>query len=138
MMHTLEQERAKHALARVREVEKAFAGKQQQQQSNYGSYVKELPTHIVMNGLGQAVATLLERSKRKATDTKAYQLLSMHLESWLCRPGGPYAGHKTLIDAIVTCDQATYVRAHADALAYLVWLKKFAQAFLVAPQNGGP
>lgn len=133
MMHTLEQERAKHALARVREVEKTLSP---EQQASYCSYVKELPTLIVMSGLGQAVATLLERSTRKATDSKAYQRLSTHLASWLCRPGEPYAEHKTLIDAIVTCDQATYVRAHADALAYLVWLKKFAQAFLARPELG--
>ena len=43
-------------------------------------------------------------------------------------------GLGSLIDAIVKHGQAEYVHAQAESLAYLVWLKKFAQAFL---KSGG-
>jgi CRISPR-associated protein Cmr5 len=32
--------------------------------------------------------------------------------------------------AIVNCDRAVYLRAQAETLAWLEWLKKFAVAFL--------
>jgi len=41
-----------------------------------------------------------------------------------------YSENEGLMDAIVGGNQDKYVRAQAEALAYLVWLKKFSQAFL--------
>lgn len=127
---TLEQQRAAHALNHVRELEQAPFAKE------YRSYVEGLPATIVMNGLGQACATLLSASSGDGDRGHAYQALHQHLQSWLCRPvvagraGGVYPGAKSLIDAIVKNGQADYVHAQAEALAYLVWLKKFSQAFL--------
>lgn len=122
---TLEQERAAHALTCIREVDgTTFA-------TEYRSYVEGLPATIVMNGLGQACATLLAGGNGKGEREHAYQKLHSHLQSWLCRTGGGvYAGSNSLIDAIVKHRHGEYVHAQAEALAYLVWLKKFAQAFL--------
>ncbi len=127
---TLEQQRAAHALTIVREIEAAPFAKE------YRSYVESLPATIVMNGLGQACATLLAATSGDGNRGHAYHALHQHLQSWLCRPavpgqiGGVYPGPASLIDAIVNHGQAEYVHAQAEALAYLVWLKKFAQAFL--------
>jgi CRISPR-associated protein Cmr5 len=124
---TLDQERAADALARVRKLQDEGYG-------NYRSYVERLPAQIVMNGLGQAVATVCSRGANPETsaDAKAYRYLYEHLQYWLCRDhhAAPYRGAKDLIMAIVEHDQDRYVRAHAEALAYLEWLKKFARAFL--------
>lgn len=132
-MSTLEQERAKHALACIRKVEELTPSGY----GNYRSYVEALPAQIIMNGLGQAVATLLARRKQRADNADgknadAYQLLHNHIKDWLCGkdPSAPYCNEKSLIDAIIQSDQDTYIRAHAECLAYLVWLKKFAQATL--------
>lgn len=111
---TLEQRRAAHALARI--------GEARERGINYRSYVEALPATVAMNGLGQAVATL--RSKQKPP----HELLHDHLQSWLCADDGPFHGQATLLPAIAESDQRTYVHAQAEALAYLTWLKKFAQA----------
>ncbi len=142
---TIEQERAKHALDSVREVSdhqvehgQGGKGSGDSVEGRYRVYCNALPTQIVMSGLGQAVATLMERKQRpksNAYQAGAYEKLLAHLSSWLCRTGGPYGDSPVLIDAIVASDQETYVRAHADALAYLVWLKKFAQALLKASEK---
>lgn len=125
---TLEQQRAAHALKSVQDLEQSPFGKQ------YRSYAESLPATIVMNGLGQACATLLSAANGDGPRERAYQSLHQHLQAWLCRKDGVYPGANSLIDAIVKHGQAEYVHAQAEALAYLVWLKKFAQAFL--PRGG--
>ena len=125
---TLEQKRAAHALKSVHDVEQEAFGK------HYRSYAEGLPATIVMNGLGQACATLLSAANGDGDRERAYQSLHQHLQAWLCRNDGVYPGANSLIDAIVKHGQAEYVHAQAESLAYLVWLKKFAQAFL--PRGG--
>ncbi|MEW5980213.1 MAG: type III-B CRISPR module-associated protein Cmr5 [Acidobacteriota bacterium] len=129
---TLQQKRAAHALSIVHEVSDDFA-------SHYRSYVESLPATIVMNGLGQACATLMARSRDNSPRARAYDLLYKHLQDWLCRSeAAVYPQAESLIDAIVKNDQEKYVHAQAEALAYLDWLKKFAQAFLkAAPADSG-
>ena len=131
---TLEQKRAADALSKVREIEqRREAG--DELGKNYRSYLESLPATIVMNGLGQACATLLAHAGGNPPQKSAYRLLYDHLQGWLCRrPGGVY-GQPELIDAIVHHDQKHYVHAQAEALAYLNWLKKFAQAFLKPPSD---
>lgn len=131
---TLEQKRAGHALSRVREIEQ----KRRALADDYRRYAESLPATIVMNGLGQASATLLARAKGQKS---AHRLLYDHLEDWLCKSEtAVYRRQESLIDAIVNHDQRQYVHAQAEALAYLDWLKKFAQAFLIAGSDstGGP
>jgi CRISPR-associated protein Cmr5 len=122
---TLEQQRAAHALQQVNAVKvEKFA-------SEYKSYAESLSATIVMNGLGQAAATLLARAKGKSGTEDAHRRLFESLEDWLSSPLSRVGLQKPLIDSLVNSDQATYCHAQAEALAYLIWLKKFAQAFLV-------
>ena len=125
---TLEQQRAAHALKSVHDLEQAPFGK------HYRSYAESRPATIVMNGLGQACATLLSAANGDGDREQAYKSLHHHLQAWLCRKEGVYPNANSLIDAIVKHGQAEYVHAQSEALAYLVWLKKFAQAFL--PRGG--
>jgi CRISPR-associated protein Cmr5 len=132
---TLEQERAAHALGCVRALEEKGQGGY----GNYRSYVERLPAQIVMNGLGQAMSMVRSRDpkhgsgkERESEDARAYRLLYEHMQGWLCgtHEAAPSRGKACLITAIIEQDQDTYVRAHAEALVYLEWLKKFARAFL--------
>jgi CRISPR-associated protein Cmr5 len=126
---TLAQRRAAHAFARIRTHETAGAGSY----GNYVSYVEALPATILMNGLGQAAATLLSKA------TEAHSLLYSDLQEWLCSADTavPYrnatGGNDRLMQAIIAKDERTYLHAQAEALAYLVWLKKFANAWLQRP-----
>jgi CRISPR-associated protein Cmr5 len=122
---SLAQRRARHALGLIQKHEKA--GKDSYK--NYVSYAESIPATILMNGLGQACATLL--AKAGGDLRQPHGLLYADLQSWLCGPApAPFNGKPHLMDAIVGCDQATYLLAQAEALAYLVWLKKFANAYL--------
>lgn len=129
MAQTLEQRRAAHALGRIRQHERT--GKY----GNYVSYVSSLAPTILMNGLGQACATLLSQK-----DTRGHMELFEDLQDWLCGndEAAPFrsvsGGNTRLMNAITNAEQTTYFRAQAEALAYLVWLKKLAKAFL---EQGG-
>lgn len=122
IVQTVDQRRAAHAYSCVQSVEPG--------ESLYRSYVENLPSLIVMNGLGQAVATLRARANGRDSKAKNYKTIHEHLEGWLCRTfeGSPYFKAPSLIEAITSKGEGDYVRAHAEALAYLLWLKKFAQA----------
>jgi len=125
---THEQQRAIHALDKVKKVasEDKFT-------KDYKSYAESLPTMIVVNGLGQACATLLSQAKG---DSDAHRQLYDHLEDWLCERNAAVYAKKPLIEAIINGDQNQYVWAQFEALAYLIWLKKFAQAHLSKGKGG--
>ena len=116
---TLEQRRAAHALAKIKELEK----KGKDEYGHFQSYVSSLPASIVMNGLGQAMAFELSAGKE-------HKLLHDVVEDWLCNHSGVFTNEKVLMKAITENGQREYVHAQAEALAYLEWLKKFARAYL--------
>lgn len=158
--HTTEQKRADHALKTIRKLRdldqnQGSNGTRPPVYGNLRAYVENLPTTIVMNGLGQAMATELAAARmgeenslpgdyilsamieslegpaggKRDSDERAHELLFCIVQDWL-RKGGVYSKDQDLMEAIVRGDQKKYVRAQAEALAYLEWLKKFSQAFL--------
>lgn len=124
---TLEQLRAANALQRVTELRR----KSEKFRKSYRAYVDRLSPAIVMNGLGQALAT--ERAAAGPSpdndDKKAHNELYRSLQTWLCRQkGGVYPGQADLLQALISHDEAFYLRAQAEALAWLAWHKKFCRA----------
>lgn len=120
----LDLQRAEHALAAIDALKDKDYG-------HYVSYVKGLPATILQNGLGQALAGLL------AKGDVPHKTLHDHLQAWLCRgdEDAPYCGKEKVVNAITQGTEDAYLHAHAEALAYLIWLKKFAVAFLKQPDS---
>jgi CRISPR-associated protein Cmr5 len=134
-MRTLEQLRAAHALDRVN----ALVGEPAELKKHYRAYVERLGPAIVMNGLGQALAT--ERAAAGANPSKndqsAHATLYKNVHAWLCRPkDGVYPGANDILEAIVAHDEPDYLRAQAEALAWLQWHKKFCRATLPRSDRG--
>ncbi len=142
----LAQRRAAHALKQIQ----AMLGEQAQLQKSakeiygrYKSYVNGLPANIIRSGLGQALA--MERAGKKL---KGHEKLFEHLLAWLGNgwEHSPYkemvngqrndAGAKALFAAITSKSEADYIRAQAEVMEYLEWLKKFANAFLEDVKEG--
>lgn len=121
--------RAEHALAQINAL-------QGERYGNYVSYVRALPAQILQMGLGQALATQLAAAKGCGDDP--HRWLFNHVEGWLCGedPDAPYRGKEPIMEAIVQHDETHYLRAQAEALAYLEWLKKFAVG-LLQDEDGG-
>lgn len=92
----------------------------------YAQLVAGFAPTVLMNGLGQALATLVASGKEHEKQLYA------QLQGWLC--GGfdqaPYQKGKDLLEALMEGDRKSYLRAQVEALAWLEWLKKFATAYL--------
>lgn len=145
---TLEQRRAKDALAHI-EVVSQISDKDEK--ARYRTYAESLPAAILMSGLGQALATeqaaaRLGQDKRNAGH-RAHGRLVEDLERWLLKEvykatltGHAGAAQKkpgmTLLEKLMSSNQQEYLRAQAEALSWLLWLKKLCQAHLPKTQGG--
>ncbi len=121
---TLDQRRAKHAWDAVNGViAKHGRGAEAKR---FGGQAKKLPTRIIASGLGQALAFL--KAKDYAPD------LLTALADWVLdkrtHPDSkkPRPEDKALVLAIIN-GKADDLRRYTDeALAYLLWLNRFAEA----------
>lgn len=126
-MKTIDQRRAADALSRVTELN----SQSDKFKTRYRAYVDRLGPAIVMNGLGQALAT--ERAAAgphpSKNDQQAHHELYTSLNNWLCRQdGGIYRSGKDLLEEIMNNDEDHYLRAQVEALAWLEWHKKCCRA----------
>jgi CRISPR-associated protein Cmr5 len=119
----LDRERASIAWSNVQEVKpKAY-------QAKYGSLARKIPTLIQTNGLGQTLAFL--KAKRKDHHNEMFK----HLSEWLSSRIS-VAGTENFLSKIFVMESSTYRLATAEALAFLQWLKRFAEAELDKEEEG--
>jgi len=139
-IRTLSQKRAEHALEEVLKV-KDEPSANDNTKREFVSCVKNLPATIMTNGLGQALAMLLSKSKNNNVNNKKDVHIWVYnaLQSWLCgnEELSLFNSETKLIDGIIKYDRNTYIRAQAEALAWLEWYKKFAAAFIVRKEKEG-
>lgn len=113
-MQTIEQRRAARAQEYVGEIKAGIKA--------YKAVASSFPAMIRMNGLGQALAFL---RSRKADE---YQKVYAHVSQWLCAPGNVLAESGDALGELVKRDAATYRQAEAEAVAFMVWIKRYAEA----------
>jgi len=125
MAQTLDQKRAAAAWKAVEEVCDEESGKK------YTAWVRKTPSLILTNGLGQTLAFL--RAKGKGDNASEYQRVYNHLSEWVLPhldpniPNNPTERRK-LLEWLLRQDSHVYRQATAEALAYINWLKRFAEA----------
>jgi len=97
---------------------------------NYRSYIKKIPTMILSNGLGQTLAFI----KAKSEKGNAYDLIYKQLTEYM---KSPYTTRmqmpndkKDLIDWVISCDSTDYRYITQEILAFLNWLKRFAEGLI--------
>lgn len=114
---TLEQQRAKKAWECVQEA------KAQNWAGEYRTIAVKTPSLILTNGLGQTLAFLCSKP-----DRPHFQALYRHLNEWL---GGQLKLNGDLLEWIINnANSQEYRHATAELLAFLQWLKRFAEAYL--------
>lgn len=130
-MATLEQQRAKFALAHVEEIR--HGGKR----AKFKTQLLKLPARLHTNGLGQTTAFYLAAGPAEP-EKKICDWLGawMHQREIYRTPDlcAEITGRGSSDDAEV---ERRYRRASAEARALAVWLKRFAEAFIEEPQEGG-
>jgi CRISPR-associated protein Cmr5 len=93
----------------------------------YVSLVRGASATILSCGLGQTIAFYVSKAKKD----KEYDLLTTHLAQWVLgnreKPDKSKNGTH-LLQEIINNDSDRYRELTSEALAYLVWLKRFADA----------
>jgi CRISPR-associated protein Cmr5 len=121
---TLDQRRAKRAWEDVQEAKVRSSDFKKK----YGGLARRVPMLVLTNGLGQTLAFL--QSKRKKAQNGEHTLLYRQLSVWTMGEIAVDSEEKDLLSWILQTDSAAYRRATVEALAYLGWLKRFAEAEL--------
>lgn len=116
---TTEQEQAKSAWGNIEKVPVSI-------QKEYGSLARGLPALIQTNGLGQALAFLC--AKGKNDPAKQHSVIYKHLSDWVCSRMPQEKKPVNLLEWIITQNSGMYRRATREALAYALWLRRFAEA----------
>src|SRR5262249_55921261 len=122
---SLDQQRANHAWHAVQRVLEKHKN-DREKAKKVGGQARKLPTRIIASGLGQALAFL--KAKDYAPD------LLIALSDWVLNkpkdPAGtkPLPEDKALLLKIIQGDADFLRRATDEALAYLMWLTRFAEA----------
>ena len=101
-------------------------------ESDYGSLARGLPALIQTNGLGQTLAYLM--SKGKGDLSKPHQLLYLHISKWVTKELG-WGENDNLLVKLTQESSANYRRATSEAMALLIWLRRFAEARLVKEEE---
>lgn len=133
---TLDQRRAKHAWERTVSQATVKDGRRQydERAKEYAREAKKLPTRIMAAGLGQALAFILAKAKDRKPNLKR---LHEDLTDWIIKQR-PMSAKKpdSLMESIVEGDSDFLRRATDEALAYLVWLNRFAEAEGLTDEEG--
>jgi CRISPR-associated protein Cmr5 len=99
----------------------------------YSSLARSAPADIQSNGLGQTLAFWRSKGWEKGKPkNNGHTLLYQHLSQWVCGRMGwdGKAKDHGLLSWLVEKDTSDYRRATVEAQAFLVWLKRFAEAEL--------
>ena len=117
-----EQKRAAHAWKSIHNAQGILSS---EGQKKYGQIAQSAPADIIANGLGQTLAFWKAKEKKE----KPYNLLLNDLSNWM--QSQPGLNNGDLLPWITnTASTAAYRRATAEAIAYLTWVKRFAEAEL--------
>ena len=117
---SLEQKRAAKAWDCVQEAAKSSKKKE------YCQAAKGAMADIQINGLGQALA--FWNAKGKKGSEAHYKQLLEHVSAWVMGRLQPKANLPLLDWVILSAGTDDYRRATAEAMAFLAWLKRFAEA----------
>jgi CRISPR-associated protein Cmr5 len=97
---------------------------------NYRSYVKKIPTMILSNGLGQTLAFIKSKSEKGNAYKLIYEQLTEYMRSpYTTRMQMP-EDKKELVEWVISCDSEKYRYITQEILAFLNWLKRFAEGLI--------
>jgi CRISPR-associated protein Cmr5 len=113
----------------------------------YKSYVKKLPSMILSNGLGQTLAFVVSKRQKQKQEKgqklepgdeknpkNAYDLIYKQLTEYMksdhtARIKMPKEKND-LVEWVISCNSSTYRYITQEILAFLNWLKRFAEGLI--------
>lgn len=130
-LENIEHERANEAWSCIGYVNEEVES--QSFKKEYRSIVMKLPTLIITNGLGQTLAFL--KSKGKGDERNPEEKVYQDIDGWLSKNKNIHWNTKgELIERVIALPSDRFRQVTAETLAYLSWMKRFADAVL--PKEG--
>ncbi len=101
----------------------------------YKSYTKKVPTLIKTNGLGPTIAFMFSKKIGDKNSNKAYKRLYDDITKWMKEePKGiirdKLNSERELAKVIIELDSKTYRLVEIEILAFLSWLRRFAEGMI--------
>jgi CRISPR-associated protein Cmr5 len=99
----------------------------------YKSYAKSLPMMIKNNGLGATLAFIRSKKTNKNGQNTAYGQIYEDLSAYFAEPNRSFlidnqqTDNRELVAKIIDLDSYHYRLATVEALAFLLWLRRFAE-----------
>lgn len=126
---TLDQRRASHAWKAILSFSTQEPTGKREYRGDAKEYAREaqkLPIRIMAAGLGQALAFILAKAKDKKPNLRR---LHDDLTDWVIKQRLMSASKPdSLLESVIAGDSDFLRRATDEALAYLLWLNRFAEA----------
>lgn len=130
LRQSLDQKRAEQALKDVNQVNDSNSDKFK---SKYAGLARKTPASVQSSGLGQSLAFLRAKAGQNRTDE--HWTMYVHISAWVIGQIRPAEKPDHFLEWVIEQDTSMYRRATAEAMAYLNWLKRFAEALLPPPKD---
>lgn len=123
---TLEQQRSEFALNLLQ----GTKANQLLEESDFTGFMNGIPTMILQNGFGQALAFLLSRISRKNGLNK-YEFAFNGIKDWLQTRNllDKKSDNASIMENISKMTQSQYLEAQEESMKLLQWLKRYVKAF---------
>lgn len=122
---TLQQQRAASAFRQVEVIDRDTTIPDKQKKE-YGSLARGFPAMIQIDGLGHALAFL--QAKAGNEKDNHHHRLYTHLSTWLAQAPHLDFGGADLLEWLTTQGSAKYRQVATEAVAYLMWIRRFVEA----------
>jgi CRISPR-associated protein Cmr5 len=131
----LEKGRAEFAYKCVEEAIKTFK-EDSKKQKEYKSYTRKIPTMILSNGLGQTLAFVKAKSEKGNAYDLIYSQLTEYMKSSHTARIQMRQNENDLVEWVISCDSSEYRYITQEILAFLNWLKRFAEGLIEVEEEG--
>lgn len=132
----LEAGRAEYAFRCAKEGRDIAAGKEidgkRYRDGDYRSRVRKLPSMVLVNGLGQTLAFIASKRQKEGKEKNAYDLVYRQLSIYFSErcPSIRMPEGRDLCEWVISLDSQDYRQMTNEALAFLSWLGRFAEALI--------
>ena len=125
----VEQQRAKSAYKCVEDAITKY-GQKSKPLKEYKSYVRSIPMMIKNNGLSNAFAFVLSKSK----DGNAYALIDAQMREWF-KDKDKITTETSFVQYLITLESVEYRRMTVEVFAFFTWLKRFADGLIETEED---
>ena len=101
-----------------------------EEKKKYRSYSRKIPTMILTNGLGQTLAFIKSKSEKGNAYSLIYDQLTEYMKSDSTLKIQMPSGESDLVKWVISSDSVTYRYIEQEILAFLNWLKRFAEGLI--------